>query len=83
MRRDNAKIKSVFGGRGRMLVADEVLALTGHPVGGVCPFALATPLPVFCDVSLRAYAEVLPAAGSLHSAVRMPPGRLAELAGAA
>nr|WP_201455277.1 hypothetical protein [Xanthomonas massiliensis] len=36
-----------------------------------------------CDVSLRAYADVIPAAGSTHGAVRLPPQRLAELAAAA
>jgi len=81
-RLDNKKAKAVFGGRVKMLPADEVVAVTGHPVGGVCPFGLATPLPVYCDVSLRAYDEVLPAAGSTHSAVRIAPQRLAELVGA-
>ena len=81
-RLDNKKAKAVFGGRVKMLPADEVVAVTGHPVGGVCPFGLATPLPVYCDVSLRAYDEVLPAAGSTHSAVRIAPRRLAELVGA-
>jgi prolyl-tRNA editing enzyme YbaK/EbsC (Cys-tRNA(Pro) deacylase) len=82
-RLDNAKAKAAFGGRPRMLGADEVLALTGHAVGGVCPFGLATPLPVYCDVSLRAFEEVLPAGGSLTSAVRITPDRMAELTGAA
>ena len=81
-RLDNRKAKAVFGGRVRMLGADEVVALTGHPVGGVCPFGLATALPVYCDVSLRAFAEVVPAAGSLNSAVRIAPQRMAELVGA-
>jgi prolyl-tRNA editing enzyme YbaK/EbsC (Cys-tRNA(Pro) deacylase) len=81
-RLDNAKVKAAFGGRGRMLGADEVLALTGHPVGGVCPFGLATPLPVYCDVSLRDYAEMLPAGGSLTSAVRITPERMASLTAA-
>jgi prolyl-tRNA editing enzyme YbaK/EbsC (Cys-tRNA(Pro) deacylase) len=47
------------------------VALTGHPVGGVCPFGLAHPLPVYLDASLRVYDEVLPAAGSVNSAVRI------------
>jgi prolyl-tRNA editing enzyme YbaK/EbsC (Cys-tRNA(Pro) deacylase) len=81
-RLDNRKVRSAFGGKGRMLGADDVLALTGHPVGGVCPFGLATPLPVYCDVSLRVYDEILPAAGSLETAVRITPTRLAELVGA-
>lgn len=79
MRLDNRKLKEVFGARAKMLKADEVVALTGHPVGGVCPFGLATPLPVYCDVSLRAYDAVMPAAGSLNSAVRVAPERLATL----
>ena len=56
-----------------MLDAEQVLALTGHPVGGVCPFGLATPLPVYCDISLRAFDDVIPAAGGLHTAVRIAP----------
>jgi prolyl-tRNA editing enzyme YbaK/EbsC (Cys-tRNA(Pro) deacylase) len=81
-RLDNRKVKAAFGGKARMLAADEVEALTGHPVGGVCPFGLAAPLPVYCDVSLKAFAEVIPAAGATHSAVRISPERLAGLAGA-
>lgn len=76
---DNRKIKETFGSKAKMLDADSVLALTSHPVGGVCPFGLATPLPVYCDVSLRAFEEVVPAAGSIHSAVRISPTRMAEL----
>jgi prolyl-tRNA editing enzyme YbaK/EbsC (Cys-tRNA(Pro) deacylase) len=81
-RLDNRKLKAVFGGKAKMLDAGQVLALTGHPVGGVCPFGLATPVPVYCDVSLRAFEDVMPAAGGLHTAVRIAPGRLAELVGA-
>lgn len=78
-RLDNRKLKEAFGGRAKMLDAETVVALTGHPVGGVCPFGLATPLPVYCDRSLLDYQEVLPAAGAIHSAVRICPRRLAEL----
>lgn len=81
-RLNNRKIKDVLGGKPRMLGADEVVALTGHPVGGVCPFGLATPLPVYCDISLRAFDEVVPAAGSTNSAVRIAPDRMATLVGA-
>lgn len=56
-----------------------MVALTGHPVGGVCPFGLATDLAVYCDRSLLDYEEVLPAAGAIHSAVRTCPKRMAEL----
>ena len=51
-RLNNRKIKDVLGGKPRMLGQDEVAALTGHPVGGVCPFGLATALPVYCDCLL-------------------------------
>ncbi|HEV2748243.1 MAG TPA: YbaK/EbsC family protein [Allosphingosinicella sp.] len=78
-RLDNAKAKAEFGGRPRMLGPEETLAVTGHPVGGVCPFGLATPLPVYCDVSLQGYDQIYPAAGSLSSSVRVTPERLAEL----
>ena len=78
-RLDNAKSKAAFGGRPRMLGPEETLALTGHPVGGVCPFGLATGLPVYLDESLRAFDLVYPAAGSLNSSVEVTPRRLAEL----
>jgi prolyl-tRNA editing enzyme YbaK/EbsC (Cys-tRNA(Pro) deacylase) len=78
-RLDNQKSKAEFGGRPRMLDAAGTLAHTGHPVGGVCPFGLATDMPVYCDVSLRDYATVFPAAGSLNSSVEVTPARLAEL----
>ncbi len=79
VRLDNARAKAAFGGRPRMLGPEETLALTGHPVGGVCPFGLATPLPVWCDVSLKGFDTVFPAAGSLNSSVEVAPERLAAL----
>ena len=81
-RMDNKKVKALFGGKPKMLGLDEVAEITGHEVGGVCPFGLKTPLPVYCDVSLKAFDEVVPAAGSTHSAVRIAPSRMAELVGA-
>lgn len=81
-RLDNKKLKSTFGAKARMLSSDEVVTWTGHPVGGVCPFGLENPLTVYCDISLKLFSEVLPAAGAVHSAVRLSPERLAELANA-
>lgn len=81
-RMDNKKLRQAFGGKATMLDAESVLTLTGHPVGGVCPFGLATDLPVYCDVSLRQYDIVMPAAGGIHTAVRIAPARLAELVSA-
>jgi prolyl-tRNA editing enzyme YbaK/EbsC (Cys-tRNA(Pro) deacylase) len=81
-RLDNRKVKDVLGGKPRMLSADEVVVATSHPVGGVCPFGLPAPLPVYCDVSLKAFDEIVPAAGSTNSALRITPDRLASLTGA-
>ena len=80
-RLDNQKTKAEFGARPRMLGPDETLAVTGHPVGGVCPFGLATALPVYVDVSLRPFDTIFPAGGSLNTSVRTTPGRLFELVG--
>ncbi|NJC06259.1 prolyl-tRNA editing enzyme YbaK/EbsC (Cys-tRNA(Pro) deacylase) [Sphingomonas kaistensis] len=82
-RLDNLKCKAAFGGRIRMLDADATLAATGHVVGGVCPFGLATPLPVYADVSLRAFDTVFPAAGSRNASLEIGPERLAEVTHAA
>ena len=75
---DNRKFKDAFG-KGRMLPSAEVEQLTGHPVGGVCPFGLATDLPVYLDTSLQAFDEVLPAAGDVHTALRISLAQLATV----
>src|SRR6476659_2990422 len=71
-RMDNKKVKAVFGGKPKMRGLEEVAEITGHEVGGVCPFGLKAPLPVYCDLSLKAFDMV-------HSAVRITPQRMAEL----
>ena len=81
-RLDNRKCKDALGARPRMLGPEETLEVSGHPVGGVCPFGLATSIPVYADVSLKAFDVVVPAAGSTHSAVRITPERMAELTAA-
>src|ERR1700738_1812194 len=81
-RMDNKKLKAQFGGKPKMLGLDEVAEITGHEVGGVCPFGLKAPLPIYCDVSLRAFDVVVPAAASTHSAVRIAPMRMAKLTAA-
>ena len=80
-RLDNRKCKDALGARPRMLGPEETLELTGHQVGGVCPFGLSTPLPVYVDVSLRAFDVVYPAGGSLNTSVEVPTQRLFELVG--
>lgn len=78
-RLDNRKFKDTFGTKARLLNAEEVVEATSHPVGGVCPFGLPSPLRVYCDVSLKKFDEVVPAAGSTNSAVRIATERLAKL----
>jgi prolyl-tRNA editing enzyme YbaK/EbsC (Cys-tRNA(Pro) deacylase) len=80
-RLDNRKCKDELGARPRMLGPDETFAVTGHPVGGVCPFGLKTPLPVYVDVSLQAFDLVYPAGGSLNTSVEVPTQLLFELVG--
>ena len=62
-----------------MLNAEEVLALTSHPVGGVCPFGLPAPLPIYLEQSLRRFDAVMPAAGCTHSMVLLDLAELERL----
>lgn len=78
-RLDNKKFRMQFSAKPRMLALDEVEHETGHPVGGVCPFGLVRPHKVFCDVSLRHFDEVVPAAGGINAAIRISPQRMAQL----
>ncbi len=79
---DNHKFKEQFHTKARLLSAEDALRLTGHAVGGVCPFALANPLPVYLDESLRRFETVYPAAGSPASCVVITPDRLCEITNA-
>jgi prolyl-tRNA editing enzyme YbaK/EbsC (Cys-tRNA(Pro) deacylase) len=81
-RLDNRKFRDRFGTKPRMLGADDVVSATSHPIGGVCPFGLPSPLPVYCDISLRDFSEVLPAAGATNAAVRISPDLMVQLTGA-
>jgi prolyl-tRNA editing enzyme YbaK/EbsC (Cys-tRNA(Pro) deacylase) len=78
-RLDNRKCKDEFGARPRMLGTDDTFEITGHPVGGVCPFGLKNSLPVYLDVSLQAFDVVYPAGGSLNTSVEVPTERLFDL----
>ena len=57
---DNGKYKRLFGRKARMVPAEKVEALTGHEVGGVCPFAVPDGTPVYLDVSLKRFETSLP-----------------------
>ncbi|MBQ9942094.1 MAG: YbaK/EbsC family protein [Christensenellaceae bacterium] len=68
---DNAKFRHTFGTKARMLSPEDALAMTGHAVGGVCPFGVPASAEVYTDISLQRFDTVYPAAGSSNSAVRL------------
>jgi len=78
---DNKKYKDRFGCKARMLSFEETLAVTGHPVGGVCPFGLPDSIVVYLDESLKKYELVFPAAGTGNSAVGFRPEDLQLVTG--
>ncbi len=80
---DNRKYKDCFHEKATMLNYEEVLEITGHPVGGVCPFGLKNPMDIYLDISMKGFEYVYPAAGSANSAVKITPERLHEITGAA
>ena len=76
------EFKRRFAGKGSMVPADRLEDLTGHPMGGVCPFANPPSAEVWLDESLRRFDVVYPAAGSHDSAVPIPVDRLEQVSGA-
>ncbi len=79
---DNRKFKDTFGFKAKMLSSEEVTELIGHPVGGVCPFALKDGVEVFTDESLKRFETVFPAAGSPSSAIELSCDELFKCSGA-
>lgn len=75
---DNRKFKDHFGYKAKMLPAQDVLRLTGHAVGGVCPFALPETVPVYLDVSMQRFETVFPACGTSNSAIELTLKELEE-----
>ena len=75
----NRKVKDALGAKGSMVSGLEASKITGHPIGGITPLCLATKLPVFFDLQLKRFDEVVTAGGSTHAAIRVPPDRLARL----
>ncbi len=76
---DNKKFKGYFKEKAKFVPLDEVEKVTGHPVGGVCPFGLAENLDIYLDVSLKEFKTVYPAGGSPNSAVKISVDYLAEV----
>ncbi len=79
---NSSKYKQAFGKKPSMLPAEQVQALTGHGVGGVCPFALSPQTTVYLDVSLKRFQTVFPACGSSNSAIELNLDQLWQTAGA-
>lgn len=68
---DNSKFKRTFGMKAKMLTPHEVITMTGHAVGGVCPFVIPNDIPVYLDESLKRFHTVFPACGSSNSAIEL------------
>ena len=68
---DNARYKKFFGAKAKMLTPEEAVALIGHAVGGVCPFAVNEGVTVYLDESLKKFVTVFPACGSSNSAIEL------------
>lgn len=78
---DNSKYKAQFGTKARMLSPEEVEALVGHAVGGVCPFAVKEGVNVYLDISLKRFETIFPACGSSNSAIELTIPELEEHSG--
>ena len=68
---DNAKYRHFFGAKAKMILGEEVEAIIGHAIGGVCPFAINENVKVYLDESLKRFQTVFPAAGSSNSAIEL------------
>jgi Cys-tRNA(Pro) deacylase len=79
---DNKKFRTFFKTKAKMLDLNEVEEITGHPVGGVCPFGLKNPLEVYVDVSIKDFDFVYPAAGSRTTALKISPESIQEFTNA-
>ena len=80
---DNGKFKHTFGTKAKMLTPDEVLAYTGHEIGGVCAFGVErTDVKIYADISMKRFETVFPACGSGNSAIELTCGELFEISGA-
>lgn len=76
---DNRKFKDAFSCKAKMPDFDEVMEVTGHPVGGVCPFGLKNPVDIYLDNSLKDYEVVYPAAGDVNAAIALQVEKLAKI----
>ncbi|MDM0114870.1 YbaK/EbsC family protein [Variovorax sp. J22R133] len=78
---DEKKVDAIVGKTGRA-DAEFVKSKTGFSIGGVSPFAHATPPVTLIDRELFRFDEVWAAAGHPHAVVRLAPQDLERLTGA-
>ena len=81
-RLDNRKVREQIRGKSHVMPGSQASEITGHPVGAITPLCLGPSLPVFFDIGLKRFEEVVTAGGSTRAAIRIPPARLAQLTGA-
>jgi prolyl-tRNA editing enzyme YbaK/EbsC (Cys-tRNA(Pro) deacylase) len=78
---DEKKVEAMVGKLGRA-DADFVKSRTGFSIGGVSPFAHATPPVMLIDRELFRFEDIWAAAGHPHAVVRLRPQDLEGLTGA-
>lgn len=78
---DNPKYKAQFGTKAKMLSPEQVNALVGHAVGGVCPFGVNPGVKTYLDVSMKRFETVFPACGSSNSAIELTLSELEQYSG--
>ncbi|MBQ2707218.1 MAG: YbaK/EbsC family protein [Clostridia bacterium] len=78
---DNAKYRTEFGAKAKMLTPDEAVTLVGHAVGGVCPFGIKEGVKVYLDESLRRFTLVWAACGAIDEVIGLTIPELEALSG--
>lgn len=81
MKLDGKKFKRIFHATPHFISRDKVEDLVGHAPGGVCPFGSKSGVPVYLDLSLKAYETVWPACGDEASGVELTPAELEAAVG--
>ncbi len=78
---NNKLYKEQFGVKAGMLSPEKTLEVTGHGVGGVCPFGIPEGVAIYLDASLREHTTVYPAAGERDACLKMTLDELENLTG--
>lgn len=69
---DNRKFKDIFSTKATMMKEDQVISVTTHVVGGICPFGVFNKdMDIYLDESLKRFTSVFPAAGTANSAIEL------------